>query len=167
MKKLIMLMGVTVFLFTSCKKNLPDVGGTSAEKVANEWWVTLTINNVDVYGIGHYKLVTSNTADNDSKIWIDDQKNGYGFKLKADVDYSNLSFTSTAADNNTYFNPANPPAFPKSVKVTEGKVLLGVGRSKSGNATDSIYMKVEFSDDPGTIYEVKGHARTKFIEDEY
>jgi hypothetical protein len=28
-------------------------------------------------------------------------------------------------------------------------------------------MKVEFSDDPGTIYEMNGTARTRFIEDEY
>src|SRR6476620_9160301 len=106
MKKLIISSFLLVFLFTSCKKNLPDVGGTSAEKVANEWWVTLTLNGADVYGIGHSKLITSNTADNNSKIWIDDQKNGYGFKIKADVDYSNLTFSTSAADNNLYFNPA-------------------------------------------------------------
>ena len=36
-----------------------------------------------------------------------------------------------------------------------------------GNVVDSIHMKVEFSDDPGTIYEMNGTARTRFAEDDY
>ena len=55
----------------------------------------------------------------------------------------------------------------ETVKFYEGKVITGGGMSKSGVVVDSIYLKVEFSDDPGVIYEIKGHQRTGFFEDEY
>ena len=51
--------------------------------------------------------------------------------------------------------------------VTDGKILLNAGHSKSGNVVDSIHMQIEFSDDPGTIYEMNGGARTRFAEDDY
>ena len=55
----------------------------------------------------------------------------------------------------------------KTIKVLEGKVLPNAGKSKSGGTVDSIYMKLEFSEEAGTIYEVAGHQRTGFFEDEY
>ena len=39
--------------------------------------------------------------------------------------------------------------------------------SKSGNVVDSIHTQLEFSDDPGTIYEMNDAARTRFAEDDY
>jgi hypothetical protein len=42
-----------------------------------------------------------------------------------------------------------------------------MGHSKSGNVADSIHMKIEFSNDPGNIYEMNGVARTRFPEDDY
>jgi hypothetical protein len=165
MKKLIISSCLMVFLFTSCKKNLPDVGGTNAERMANEWWVSLYQGGVDVYGGYHGKIATSNTAANSNEIWVTDFPSGssgniWGFKVKAQADLNNLTFTAnqSVSDN---------PVYPVKVTITEGKIIPGAGRSKSGNVTDSIYMKIEFSDDAGTIYELKGHARTKFIEDEY
>jgi len=165
MKKLIMLMGVTVFLFTSCKKNLPDVGGTSAQLMANEWWVSLYQGGVDVYGNYHGKIATSNTSNNTGEIWVSDFPSGtsgniWGFQVRAQADLKNLTFSANQSQSVN-------PAYPIKVTITDGKVIPGAGKSKSGNVTDSIYMKIEFSDDPGTIYELKGHARTKFIEDEY
>ena len=53
------------------------------------------------------------------------------------------------------------------ILVKEGKVIKDGGRSKTGVKTDSIYMVVEFSDDLGTDYEISGHMRTGFVEDEY
>ena len=32
---------------------------------------------------------------------------------------------------------------------------------------DSIYIRAEFGDDPGTDYEFAGHRRTGFLEDDY
>ena len=51
--------------------------------------------------------------------------------------------------------------------VADGKVLPLGGKSKSGVVVDSIFMHVEFSDDPGTIYTISGHQRSGFLEDEY
>jgi len=156
----IILTAAVVILFASCKKNLPDIGGTSAQKIANEWWVTLDEGGTkDVYGLGHFKMATYNTAANNDSIWVDDFGNGWQFKVKAKADYSNLTFSQTAGAPNEYY--------PITVKITEGKVILDAGHSKAGNKVDSIHFKVEFSDDPGTFYEMNGHARTKFIEDEY
>jgi hypothetical protein len=156
----IFLFAFVSIVFSSCKKQLPDIGGTSAQKVANEWWVTLDQGTTkDVYKIGHFKIATYNTADNNNQIWIDDFENGWQVKFKSLVDYSSLTFTSDPAAKNEYYAI--------TVKQTDGKILLNAGHSKSGNVTDSIHMKVEFSDDPGTIYEMNGTARTRFIEDEY
>jgi hypothetical protein len=51
--------------------------------------------------------------------------------------------------------------------VLEGKIIADAGHSKTGVVTDSIYIKAVFSDDPGTEYEMAGHRRTGFVEDDY
>ena len=159
MKKIYSLLILVLWMVTSCNKDLPDIGGTSAQAIANEWWVTLDKGSIqDVYGIGHFKLATYNTAGNRDSIWIDDFKNGWQIKFKAAADFKSQTFQATASPNLYY---------PITVNVTEGKVLSKVGHSKSGNVVDSIYMKIEFSDDPGTLYQLNGTARTNFIEDEY
>jgi len=159
MKKITIILGVSLMMLSSCKKDLPDVGSTAAEKVANEWWVTYTEGGVDL--IGHpVKLGTYNTSANNNEIWVDDFENFWQIKIKAQVDYSNLTFAANNAQNEYYASTAT---------ITNGKVILGGGHSKTGNITDSIYFQIKFSDDPvpGTIYTVTGHARTRFSEDEY
>jgi hypothetical protein len=159
MKIISILSIVAVVCFSSCKKDLPDIGGTAAQKMANEWWVTLDQpGSPDVFGIGHFKILTYNTAANNDSIWVDDYKNGWQVKFKAAANFNDLTFSAKDAPNQYY---------PITINLTEGKVLLNAGHSKSGNIVDSIHMKVEFSDDPGTIYEMNGTARTRFIEDEY
>jgi hypothetical protein len=158
---------ITLIVFSSCQKK-PDIGGTAAEKMANEWWVTLDQgNNKDVFSIGHFKIATYNSASNDNTIWVDDLENGWGFKSKATADFNSLTFAAASGVDNFYYDPAHPTRFPKTVKITEGKIIPNAGHSKTGVLTDSIYMKVEFSDDPGTIYTMPGHARTRFAEDDY
>jgi hypothetical protein len=159
MKRIILILIIVagISALNSCQK-LKDPGATSAVKVANEWWVTLTLNGDDIYGIGHFKIATYNTSANDSNIWIDDYENGWDVKFKAQVDYNNLTFSANAAQNE-YYNI--------TVNQTDGKILLKAGHSKSGNVADSIHMKVEFSDDPGNVYEMNGVERTRFPEDDY
>jgi hypothetical protein len=158
MKKLILILTAGIFLFSSCQK-VKDPGATAAVKVANEWWVTLDLDGTqDVYGIGHFKIATYNTSANDNNIWIDDYENGWDVKFKTPVDYNTLTFSTTAAQNE-YYNI--------TVNLTDGKILPKAGHSRSGNVADSIHMKVEFSDDPGTIYEMNGVERTRFAEDDY
>src|SRR6266481_3858954 len=148
MKKIILIVSVIVFVFTSCQK-AKDPGATSAVKVANEWWVTLTLNGDDI-GTGHFKMATYNTSANDNNIWVDDYLNGWQIKIKVPVDYTNLTFSTMGAQNE-YYNI--------TVNLTDGKILPKLGHSKSGNIADSIHMKLEFSDDPGTIYEMNGVER--------
>jgi hypothetical protein len=158
MKKLILILTAGIFLFSSCQK-VKDPGATAAVKVANEWWVTLDLDGTqDVYGLGHFRIATYNTSANDNNIWIDDYENGWDVKFKTPVDYNTLTFSTTAAQNE-YYNI--------TVNLTDGKILPKTGHSRSGNVADSIHMKVEFSDDPGTIYEMNGVERTRFAEDDY
>lgn len=149
---------LVICLLFSCSKK-PDVGGTVAQNMANEWWVTLDQGGTaDVFGIGHFKIATYNTAANKDSIWVDDFGNGWQVKFKAAADFTNLTFSAKDAPNEYY---------PITVNLTDGKIILNAGHSKSGNVVDSIHMKVEFSDDPGTIYEMNGVARTRFAEDDY
>lgn len=147
---------MVVLFFVSCSKNLPEVGGTAAQKVANEWWCKIMVGNSDV-GNGYHKIMTYNTAANADSIWVDDLGNLYNFKVKAKVDYTTLSFVTSQAQNENY-----------NIKVDlNGKILVNMGHSKAGNITDSIYMEAKFSDDPSTKYIIAGTARTRFSEDEY
>ena len=41
MKQLYIIASIAVVMLFSCKKDLPDIGGTAAQKMSNEWWVTL------------------------------------------------------------------------------------------------------------------------------
>lgn len=169
MKKIILASTIIIFIAGSCQK-LKDVGETSAVKVANEWWVTIdSVGIPDYYDLGHIKIATYNTSANDNHIWVDDYKNGNGygdgFKIKAIADYKNLTFSSEDSAANDYFDGSSD--FPKSADVTDGKIFPNMGHSKSGNVVDSIHFKIEFSDDPGFIYEINGVARTRFPEDDY
>ena len=166
LRSYLLLAMLSVFIF-SCKKDLQDSGGTAAEKLAGEWWVQLFNPDGSLAYPASYRghLYTYNTAANNNEFWIDDYSDASGnvlwdFKVKAQADLSNLSFQAKDAVSVV-------PNYSIKVNITEGKVLPLAARSKTGNVTDSIYMKVEFSDDPGTIYTIKGHQRTGFIEDEY
>ncbi len=155
---------VAILMLSSCSKK-PDVEYTAPYKFAGEWWFTMMVDGQDV-NLGHSKMATYNTSANTNEIWVDDLKHGYVFKVKATTDPSTMSFTATNADNQ-YYSSSSPAAAPKTVILRNGKVLEGAGKTKSGNAVDSIYVEAEFSDDPGTKYVISGHQRTGFFEDEY
>jgi hypothetical protein len=168
MKKLILIFAIVIFILSSCQKEKAP-GGTAAVSMANEWWAQLKLDGEDVYGGFYSKIFTYNTATNSNEIWIDDDLEStisgnflYDFKVKATADFNTLTFSANQAVSVV-------PGYNIKVNITDGKVLRGVGHSKTGNITDSIYMKVEFEDDPnpGTIYTIEGHARTRFAEDDY
>ena len=148
---------MVIILSVSCKKDLKP-GNTAAVNAANGWWVTFTLDGADVYGLGTFFLNTYNTSANDDSLWIDDLGHSWQFKCKTKIDYSNLSFSSAGVQNQ-YYNI--------TVDIADGKILTKAGRSRSGNATDSIYFKATFSDDPSNTYVISGTARTGFIEDDY
>lgn len=158
MKRVIVIMaGAVLVTFSACSKK-PDIGGTNAEKMANEWWVTISQGSTVYTSPQHF--YTYNTAANTNEIWIDDAGHIWDFKVKAVADLNALTFSANQAESVV-------PGYNIKVNITEGKIIPNAGHSKTGNATDSIYMKAEFEDDPGSIYVISGHARTRFAEDDY
>ena len=151
------LLLAAAYIVSACTKD-PAIEHTPTEKMAGEWFVELFEGGQAV--TDYHKVLTYNTSNvNSGQIWFEDH-DIWDFKAKLDVDGAALTFKSmnAAAD---VFNAG------VTMKVFEGKILPKAAKSKSGNAVDSIYLKVEFSDDPGTVYEYKGHMRTGFFEDEY
>jgi hypothetical protein len=155
----------TAALLSGCEKDDPEVGYTAIGKAAGEWWVTYQVETspgVLEAASGHVPLLSYNTSDNAAnQIWLD-EGNIWPFKVKSGFDGSNMSFSATNAASIVQSNNKD-----FTVTVTEGKVMLGGGMSKTKVVTDSIYFRAEFSDDPGTIYHISGHRRTGFLEDEY
>lgn len=151
-------IAIALILLSSCKKELPTVGGTSAQSMANEWWVTFTLNGQDVFNLGHQKITTYNTANNDNNMWVDDLQHLWQFKVKTPADFKNLSFGVSHAQNQ-YYNI--------TVDIMNGKVFPLKGHSKTGNVTDSIYFQTRFSDDSTNVYTISGTARTQWPQDDY
>jgi len=146
-----------ICLIWSCSKK-PDVEYTSTYKMSGEWFTRYYDGGTAV--TDYSKMLTYNTSDPASnKIWVVDTLI-WPFKAKFDVDYSTLAFKALAATDNLQLSG-------QKIKVYEGKIIPLGGHAKSGTIVDSIYLKVEFTDDPGTIYEIRGHQRTGFFEDEY
>jgi Lipid-binding putative hydrolase len=166
MKRILLITIILAFVFSSCQKT-KEAGSTSAVKVANEWWATLDSAGIpDYYGIGHLRIATYNTAADNGTIWVDDYKSGYGFKVQATVDYTNLTFSSSPTAVNGYFITGSS-SFPATAHLTDGRIFPKMGHSRSGNIADSIHFKIEFSDSPGFIYEMNGVERTRFPQDDY
>jgi hypothetical protein len=171
MKRIYFLsVALVTIVLSSCQKK-PDVGGTTPEKMANEWWVQLydPAGGLAYSASYHGHMETYNSSANDNTIWIDDfpVKSGgswggdiWGFKIKAVADLNNLTFSAKQSVSAL-------DGYNIKVNVTDGKIIENGGHSKTGVLTDSIYMKIEFEDDPGTIYSIRGHARTRFAEDDY
>jgi hypothetical protein len=155
----VIIAGIALVAVSSCSKK-PDTGGTATESMANEWYVTLYSGTTAE--VSHAHIYTYNSAANTGEIWVDDDGNVWTFKVKAAADLNALTFK---APNVT----SVVPGYDIKVNITDGKIIPGAGRSKTGNVTDSIYMKISFEDDPvpGTVYELRGHARTRFAEDDY
>ncbi|MFY0253782.1 lipid-binding protein [Chitinophaga sp. 30R24] len=155
----LLLAAVSLFSFSSCKKELPDVGGTQVQKMSGTWWVTLQLDGVLQNDGDHAKINTFNTTANDGKqMWIQDLGLGFDFQSKVNVSIADFSFNATDAAD------ANSDA---KLTITNGKIFPGQGKSKAGHVTDSIYMELQISSDPGKKYVVAGILRTKFDEDDY
>ena len=104
-------------------------------------------------------ITTSNTAANvANEFLITDNGNQWDYKVKSPLNLDAKTFGGTDLQN---------IAYDIKVNITDGKILPGAATTTGGNVTDSIYFKIEFTDDPGTIYEVAGYRRTGFLEDEH
>jgi len=164
MKKILYFAFLMVAVFvSSCSKD--EIGGTATQSLAGEWYVQANIVNADgtvaqdPYGIGRFHLNTYNTAENvPTKMWINDLANFWKFAIVVDCNTGNLTFSSTAAENQSGDDI--------TVNVTNGKVLPGAGKQNNGAKADSITMDVEFSDDPGTIYRLEGVRYSGLVDND-
>ena len=121
MKKILYFAALAMmFAGSSCSKD--EVGGTSTEALAGEWFVTIDAvddngnpidGGEDYFGIGEAsRLLTYNTAANNATMWVDDLGAftvaelynyplypNYAIRCKVNVDAANLTFSSVAAAN--------------------------------------------------------------------
>jgi hypothetical protein len=177
MKKIIYLLAlVMVLLASSCEKlhdwnqpKEPETKFTSIEALGGEWWVQYYFDNGDgTYsnsGYGYFPLFTSNTAADDGKeMWISDAGSFWTYTIKCPVNVKSLTF-----EGDTLISTADLEGslYDIWLNVTAGKVLKNAGLSPSGVVVDSIFVGIEFEDDPGTIYYAAGVRKTGFLEDEH
>lgn len=163
MKKVLYLATLLLcaVLTTSCEKE--EVGGTATESLAGEWYVTANIVEdgqviEDPYGIGRFHLLTYNTsANNPNEIWVDDMENFWDFKVKAQANTTDLTFSASGVQNEKY---------DCTVSITNAKVIKKGGVQNNGSPADYITMDVEFSDDPGTIYRLEGVRYSGLVEND-
>lgn len=147
-----------------------NVGGTSTKDMSGDWYVQTL---VDGEVVADYALIsTYNTSANDGKgMWIDDHGHVWDFKVKTPVTLSSLSFAGNDLASSIVHDVASTPdvieTYDVNVNITEGKITKNGATSTGGHTVDGISFKAEFSDDPGTIYEIKGYKRTGFFEDEH
>lgn len=162
MKKYFYILTLFVLSISACKKDEP-VGGTAVQDLSGEWWVQID-GTGDYYGISTY-----NTADNSSTlIWLNltkfygDADNTVFGKVNVNVDAKTFSGQKVVnAGSYKYDGGA-------TFTVTNGKVTPNGAVGPSSKAkTDAITLDVEFSDDPGTVYHLKGYHRTKFVGDDH
>lgn len=162
-------MIIASFFLMSCEKD--EIGGTATEAIAGEWYVTADAINSDgsiwaedVYGLGHFLIVTYNTAGNSpTEIWVDDAAHFWEFKVKAIADMDALTFSTENAEN-AYYDC--------QVTISNGKVSLGTATTPSGMPADAISFDVVFSDDTDAAkygfagYRISGYRYTGFAGDE-
>jgi hypothetical protein len=163
MKKVLYLAALLLCMaFTACEKE--EIGGTSAESLAGEWYVYGNIVDngqvvEDPYGIGRFTIMTYSTAANTAnEIWIDDVSNFWNFKIKATADANGLTFSASSASNQR--------GDEITVNVTNGKIIKNGGKQNNGSPADYITMDVEFSDNPGTIFRLEGVRYSGLVEND-
>jgi hypothetical protein len=144
----------------SCDKHEDlEVGKTALSEASSDWYVQFLVDGEDIYGLGYTLITTANSAD-ETSLWIDDHQHTWWFKVKCPIDIESLKFS--AADLNSKVGD-----YEVDVTITNGTIIKEGTTSPGGSKVDSIYFEAEFSDDPGTIYQLTGHKRTGLAEDEH
>ena len=168
-KNIIIVFALILVGLSACKKESVIELGT-VYPMSGEWYVTAQFDDGsgvvdDHYGLGYFLLTTSNTAANtENELLIMDDANFWWFKVKSALNLEAKTFSATNVNN---LVPEEDYGSQITISVTSGNVIIDGGLSTDENVTDSIYMEVEYSDDPGTVYQISGVRRTGFLEDEH
>ncbi len=164
MKKILILNTLVIaMLVSSCTKSLPDYGTTATVKMSNGWWVNIQAGGSNLTATPTFFTTYNTVGNTKDSMWLDDLKDGYGFKCMVATNYTQLIFGAAKSSNEYYDGSVN---FPATVSISNGKILPKAGHSRAGNVADSIYMEAVFSGDP-TTYIIAGTERTGFDEDDY
>ncbi len=172
-KSIFILLAAIAFVATSCKKE--EIGGTATQEASGEWSVALNCIDEegnamgDMFGVGQFILLTYNTNDNaTNKIYVDDLGNFRAFKVQADLDLANLTF-SVNEGISEFVDDEGP--YDIAVTITNGKILKGAAKTPSGMPADSIVFDILFEDDEyvGSYYDhmrIEGFRYTGLANDE-
>lgn len=134
--------------------------------LSNEWWYQLLVEDGNggytaPYGAGYHHLLTASTSSGSAdSIFVDDFGDYVELKAKVACNVNNLTFSNGETSVWERYTDG-------AVIISNGKILVGEGRSTTGVVVDSIYFEAEFDWDPGVKYILAGHARTGFAEDEH
>lgn len=163
MKRILTIaLAFAALALTSCQKE--PVGGTAVEAASGEWYVKAYAvfedgSMEDVYGadwfgvFDKFHLLTYNASDNtDGVLYVDDLAVLYSteyfnatedFKVKTNVNLSDLTFSATGAVNEYGGNAID----------IQGGILKNAAKNASGMPVDSIWMtvKVEGSEAAATM----------------
>lgn len=158
MKKIIYTLIAFVVVFSSCRKDTIDAGGTAVQDMSGEFWV-----QADDGDPAWYRISTFNTAANSStQMWL--KEADYGYQTLVNV---NLSAGTFAQPSGTDITGAwtNKP-----VVITDGKIIKnGIKAPGSGVTTDQLSFTATISSAANGTYTIKytGYRRTKFLSDEH
>ena len=152
----VLALGLSLAMASCSTETDEPAGGTAVEAMAGHWVVVADIIEDgevydDPYGIGEWDLYTYNTANNDAdQMWISDAGNFWDFTLKTPISLDNMTFACT----DVYIYDGDDG--PVTCTITDGKVIKNGGKNVNGKPTDAIEFKIEYADDPGTIYYIHG-----------
>lgn len=186
MKKIIKSLFIVIIAgatLSSCQEAY-EADMVPGNELAGEWYVQTYLAGNAV--LGHQTIMTYNTAAaTGDTIWLDDLGHIWPVKAKIPASAANNTFAGTGSNievpiysydtldvvRDETIDPIDSvnQIFEGYEKVTveEGKIIPGEGRSKTGVVVDSIYIRATFTDDPSNTYEMSGHRRTGFEEDDY
>lgn len=148
--------------FVSCEEveSVADESDIVAEGMMGSWYVEFLVDGEDVYHLGFNKLNTYNSSANDgTSMWIDDNEHTWVFKVNCPINSSAQTF----AGEGLY---SNVDGYEVNVDITNGQITKNGITAPSGVTTDKISFEAEFSDDPGTIYQLVGYRYTGLVGDQ-
>lgn len=161
MKKIFFLSLIAAALCSiSCQKD--PIAMTATVDMAGQWYVTAdgyTSDSdpvtEDIFGLGQFIVVTSNTAANkDTEMILADTEDDafWNFRCKITADPAALTFSASNSVNYSYDGC--------EVTVTGGKIVKGGATTPSGQPADYIEFHILFSDDD---YAAAGYYKDLFV----
>ena len=147
---------------TSCDQvGDTDAGGTSVEQMSGDWWIIALEpdGSTPAFGGDYEQFTTSNTADDNGDMWIDDHGHWMEIKTKVTTNLNAMTFAGETEAEELYG--------PAKVTVTNGKIIRDAVTVASKDVVDSIYFEAEFDWEPGTVYKFAGHKRVDHAENDH